>query len=99
MLIEYRVKIKVQLLGAFLHQPINVKDKSTIAKEEKQKKQNTIGLALNGTMCDYKIICEDKIYSCHKAVLASNSNVFKVMFTSEGFEDSRSETTQIKDFS
>ena len=81
MLIEYRVKIKVQLLGAFLHQAINVKDKSAIATEEKQKRQNTAGLTLNGAMCDYKIICEDKNYSFHKAILASNSNVFKVELT------------------
>ena len=36
------------------------------------------GLNLGGTLCDYEIICEDKKFSCHKAVLATNSKVFEV---------------------
>ena len=50
---------------------------SDIHEDEDEPKSNA-GLELNGTMCDYEIICEDKKFSCHKAVLASNSKVFEV---------------------
>ena len=79
MLIEYRVKIKVKYLAAFLY--LNEKPKPAIS--EKIQFHTTSGLTLNGTLCDYEIICEEKKFSCHKSVLASNSSVFKVMFTSE----------------
>ena len=37
------------------------------------------GLKLNGTMCDYEIVCPNKKFSCHKAVLATNVNHFEVL--------------------
>ena len=36
------------------------------------------GLELDGILCDYEIVCEGKKFSCHKAVLATNSKVFEV---------------------
>ena len=36
------------------------------------------GLNLDGTMCDYEIICQGQKFSCHKTVLATNSKVFEV---------------------
>ena len=76
LLIEYRVKIKVKFLGAFLYQ--NEKPKASIQNDEKLRELNNSGLTLNGTMCDHTVICDDQKFSCHKAILATNSNVFKV---------------------
>ena len=64
----------MKFLAAFLY--LNEKPKPAI--REKTQSQSTSGLTLNGTLCDYEIICEEKKFSCHKSVLASNSSVFKV---------------------
>ena len=60
-----------------------IKDKNIVTKEVinvgmTEVLKNNAGLQLNGTMCDYEIACEDKKFSCHKAVLATNSKVFEV---------------------
>ena len=59
-----------------------IKDKNIITREiinaGTEVSNNYAGLDLNGTLCDYEIICEGKKFSCHKAVLASNSKVFEV---------------------
>ena len=59
-----------------MRQKTLVLDQATF-KDDDEPKSNA-GLELNGTMCDYEIICEDKKFSCHKAVLAANSKVFEV---------------------
>ena len=71
----YILQIKVKFLAAFLY--LNEKPKPAI-REKAQLQSSTSGLTLNGTLCDYEIICEEKKFSCHKSVLASNSSVFKV---------------------
>ena len=62
-----------------------IKDKNMVTKEVinvgvTEVLKNNAGLELNGTMCDYEIVCEDKKFSCHKAVLATNSKVFEVLY-------------------
>ena len=64
-----------------------IKDKNMVTKDVinvgvTEVLKNNAGLELNGTMCDYEIVCEDKKFSCHKAVLATNSKVFEVFIFS-----------------
>ena len=83
MLIEYCVKTKIKLLAASLHKTAAIKDETKNEKNIEKTKKNVAGLTLNGDLCDYEIICEEMTFSCHKSVLASNSNVFKVKLVIE----------------
>ena len=75
-------KIKVQPYLLVASQKL-IKDKNIITKEVinagTEVSNNNAGLELNGILCDYEIMCEGKKFSCHKAVLASNSKVFEVI--------------------
>ena len=61
-----------------------IKDKNIIIskdviKSDIEEDSTSFGdLNLDGTLCDYEIICEGKKFSCHKTVLATNSKVFEV---------------------
>ena len=76
-----RFKIKIQPYLLVASQKL-IKDKNNVTTEVinvgTEVSNNNAGLDLNGTLCDYEIICEGKKFSCHKAVLASNSKVFEV---------------------
>ena len=83
MLIEYCVKTKIKLLPASLHKTALTKDETKNGQNIEKTKHNVAGLTINGDLCDYEINCEEKKFSCHKSVLASISNVFKVKLVIE----------------
>ena len=37
-------------------------------------------LLMNKKLCDIKVVCEEKIFECHKVVLSCQSDVFEAMF-------------------
>ena len=73
---EYRIEIVVK---PFLMEKFESlkKGEKTIAIPNIEK---PAGLKLNGTMCDFEIVCQNKKFSCHKAVLATNINHFEVPY-------------------
>ena len=78
-LLEYTVHIQVKPVSLLLE------DISLPIVHEKEASipatiENPAGLRLNGTLCDFEIICQDKKFSCHKAVLATNVHHFEVHF-------------------
>ena len=46
---------------------------------------------------DFEIVCQDKSFPCHKAVLAARSEVFKKMLNTDG-EEAKKNCLVIKDF-
>ena len=48
-------------------------------------------------LTDFKLICEDKVFPCHKFVLASRSDVFEAMFRHEDISETLTGKAIIKD--
>ena len=57
-------------------------------------------LFLKKDFCDVKLICEGKVFECHKCVLSCQSDVFQAMFSLEWAkcEESKSGEVKIEDF-
>ena len=71
---EYRIEIVVKPFLMEKFESLKIGEKTiAIPKIEKPA-----GLKLNGTSCDYEIVCQNKKFSCHRAVLATNINHFEV---------------------
>ena len=71
---EYRIEIVVKPFLMEKFEPLKISE-NPIAIPNIEK---PAGLKLNGTRCDYEILCQDKKFSCHKAVLATNIKHFEV---------------------
>ena len=56
-------------------------------------------LFLNDEFSDVKILCEDKIFPCHKNILGSQSKVFKSMLCNTDMVEASSGEIKIADFS
>ena len=56
-------------------------------------------LFLNDEFSDVKILCEDKIFPCHKNILCSQSEVFRGMLTNSDMVEASSGEIKIADFS
>ena len=54
-------------------------------------------LFLNSEFSDVKILCEDKIFYCHKVILSSQSEVFKSMLTNVDMVEASSGEVKIVD--
>ena len=65
------------------------------------KRLQTLGLSenlyLNSEFSDIKILCEDKIFYCHKVILSSQSEVFKSMLTNVEMVEASSGEIKIVD--
>ena len=48
-------------------------------------------------LTDFKLICEDKVYLCHKFVLASRSDIFEAMFSHKDTSEALTGEAVIKD--
>ena len=61
-------------------------------------KRMSENLYLNSDFSDVKILCEDKIFYCHKVILSSRSKVFKSMLTNVDMVEASSDEIKIVDF-
>ena len=75
-LLEYRIEIVVKSLLMEKFESLKIGEKTIPINLPNIEKP--AGLKLNGTRCDYEIVCQDKKFLCHKAVLATNINHFEV---------------------
>ena len=50
-----------------------------------------------GAFTDFKVFCDDKVFPCHKFVLASRSDVFEAMFSHENTTEALTGQAIIKD--
>ena len=71
------------------------KKKELPAGEGLAKKLGT--LLMNGEWSDIKLICEGKVFNCHKIVLCCNSEVFKNMLLNKSMEEANSGEIEITD--
>ena len=55
-------------------------------------------LCLDSNFSDIKILCEGKIFYCHKVILSSQSQVFKSMLTNVDMVEASSGEIKIVDF-
>ena len=54
---------------------------------------------LNDTsFSDFKIVCGDKTFNCHKCVLANQSDVLKTMLLSKDWSENQEDTLKIEGF-
>ena len=50
-------------------------------------------------LCDIKLVCDEKIFECHKNVLSCQSDVFEAMFKEKStYNESKSGVMKIEDF-
>ena len=61
-------------------------------------KRMSENLYLNSDFSDIKILCEDKIFYCHKVILSSQSEVFRSMLTNVDMVEASSGEIKIVDF-
>ena len=54
-------------------------------------------LWIKEVLTDFKLICQDKVYHCHKFVLASRSDIFEAMFTHKDTSEALTGEAVIKD--
>jgi hypothetical protein len=47
---------------------------------------------------DFKIVCGDKTFSCHKCIVAGRSDVLKTMLMSDNWSENHKDTLKIIDF-
>jgi hypothetical protein len=47
---------------------------------------------------DFKIVCGDKTFDCHKCILANQSDVLKTMLLSKDWSENQEDTLKIDDF-
>ena len=71
---EYRIEIVVKPFLMEKFESLKISENPVVIPNI----EKPAGLKLNGTRCDYEIVCQDKKFSCHKAVLATNINHFEV---------------------
>merc|ERR550534_2635734 len=71
------------------------KKKELPAGEGLAKKLGT--LLMNGEWSDIKLICEGRVFNCHKIVLCCNSEVFKCMLLNKSMEEANSGEIEISD--
>jgi hypothetical protein len=55
-------------------------------------------LLTDNTFSDFKIICDDQTFYCHKCIVAAKSDVLQQMLLSENWSENEEETLEIKDF-
>jgi hypothetical protein len=55
-------------------------------------------MMLDPDLADFKIVCEDKSFPCHKNILANQSEVWKTMFSSENWRENKDNSLEIQDF-
>ena len=74
--------------------------KDCLGSVEQQPTKECLGSVMLNTkkFMDFKIICEDKTFECHKAVLSSQSDVFDAMFTNMNMNEANSGEVEIEDF-
>jgi hypothetical protein len=53
---------------------------------------------LDPNLADFKIVCEDKSFACHKSILANQSEVWKTMFSSKKWRENKDNSLKIQDF-
>jgi hypothetical protein len=64
-------------------------------KDSKSDKKNLLN---DSTFSDFKIICEDKTFDCHKCILANQSDVLKIMLLSKDWSENQEDTLKIEGF-
>jgi hypothetical protein len=47
---------------------------------------------------DFKIVCGDQTFDCHKCIVANKSDVLKTMLLSENWTENKKDTLKIEDF-
>jgi hypothetical protein len=77
---------------------IYVDEISSIENEGSSLCSNMYNLLTEGFLQDFNIKCEGKDFLCHQAILATRSDVFKAMLTTESDEKKKGEV-EIKDCS
>ena len=88
MTINYMIKFNLDLnKQAFQRSPL------TLGKRLSEK------LFLKDEFSDVKILCEDKIFPCHKNILGSQSEVFKSMLSNTDMVEASSREIKIADIS
>jgi hypothetical protein len=55
-------------------------------------------LLTNDTFSDFKIVCDDETFNCHKNIVAAKSDVLLQMLQSENWAENEEETWKIEDF-
>jgi hypothetical protein len=55
-------------------------------------------LLTDDTFSDFKIVCDDETFYCHKNIVAAKSDVLLQMLLSENWSENEEETLEIEDF-
>ena len=95
--------LDIYLIQGNLNLTCNLKVLRSYRQEKKSELQpQTIGEQLaevlsNPEFSDATIICEERTFPCHKAILTARSDVFKAMFSHEGTSESKTGEVHIED--
>ena len=57
-----------------------------------------IDLLTDATFSDFKIVCGDKTFNCHKNIVANKSDVLQTMMLSKDWTENKKNTLLIEDF-
>ena len=72
--------------------------KSNVISDKKESCQQSMAKLLTGAKySDFKIICEDRTFDCHKNMLANKSDIFETMFD-ENWKECNTNSVTIKHF-
>lgn len=78
---------------------LKLKQEPSLALKGKKSLSWLEKLFLNKKKCDIKIVCNEKIFDCHKLVLGCQSDVFEAMFQNKSaMTEARSGELEIVDF-